>query len=289
MSCVCVVGEMERTVCEGKWEVPRCNRCWPATPDPQPVPCTTLTGCAQLAAPLCAPQVSLLRRLFKAALGEEAARMVDINTIDGFQVGGWRQACTRSPGQLRRERSRPCRLPAHCAPWPYQGLHQAPPPPLQGREKDVAFFSTVRSRRGPRGIGFVADERRINVGLTRARCERVYVCVTVCACANCRRGPHLVRPRPALLRPSVQAARLLAPAAICPTGLPPDPTAPLTHTTGRPPLPPPPRNPAGPPWSWWGTWSLWRPTRAGRRWCRTPASTSACTAQVCGWRGCEGN
>lgn len=32
------------------------------------------------------PQVSLLRRLFKAALGEEAARMVDINTIDGFQV-----------------------------------------------------------------------------------------------------------------------------------------------------------------------------------------------------------
>jgi hypothetical protein len=39
----------------------------------------------------------------------------------------------------------------------------------QGREKDVAFFSTVRSQRGSRGIGFVADERRINVGLTRAR------------------------------------------------------------------------------------------------------------------------
>lgn len=40
----------------------------------------------------------------------------------------------------------------------------------QGREKDIAFFSTVRSQRGTRGIGFVADERRINVGLTRARC-----------------------------------------------------------------------------------------------------------------------
>jgi hypothetical protein len=32
-------------------------------------------------------QVSLLRRLFKAGLGEEAAKLVDINTIDGFQVG----------------------------------------------------------------------------------------------------------------------------------------------------------------------------------------------------------
>ncbi|KAI7846383.1 hypothetical protein COHA_000094 [Chlorella ohadii] len=61
-------------------------------------------------------QVSLLRRLFKAALGDEAAKLVDINTIDGFQ----------------------------------------------GREKDVAFFSTVRSQRGNKGIGFVADERRIN-------------------------------------------------------------------------------------------------------------------------------
>ncbi|PSC70977.1 putative helicase MAGATAMA 3 [Micractinium conductrix] len=74
-------------------------------------------------------QVSLLRRLFKAALGEEAAKLVDINTIDGFQ----------------------------------------------GREKDVAFFSTVRSQRGTRGIGFVADERRINVGLTRARATLIVV------------------------------------------------------------------------------------------------------------------
>ncbi|KAL4448164.1 hypothetical protein ABPG75_005383 [Micractinium tetrahymenae] len=74
-------------------------------------------------------QVSLLRRLFKAALGEEAAKLVDINTIDGFQ----------------------------------------------GREKDIAFFSTVRSQRGNRGIGFVADERRINVGLTRARATLIVV------------------------------------------------------------------------------------------------------------------
>ena len=67
-------------------------------------------------------QVTLLRAAFKAALGAEAAKLVDINTIDGFQ----------------------------------------------GRERDVAIFSTVRSsRRG--AIGFVADERRINVGLTRSR------------------------------------------------------------------------------------------------------------------------
>lgn len=66
-----------------------------------------------------------------------------------------------------------CQNTQQCTP---QGLRStAPPLPRpsgtpQGREKDIAFFSTVRSQRGSRGIGFVADERRINVGLTRARC-----------------------------------------------------------------------------------------------------------------------
>ena len=120
------------------------------------------------------PQVSLLRRLFKAALGEEAAKLVDINTIDGFQASGW-QGLQRH-GLLE---------PALVALWLTGGAEKAAPihtgtiaalcppapctPRLQGREKDVAFFSTVRSQRGTRGIGFVADERRINVGLTRAR------------------------------------------------------------------------------------------------------------------------
>ena len=45
---------------------------------------------------------------------------------------------------------------------------------MQGREKDIVIFSAVRSRKGAR-IGFVADERRINVGLTRARTSLLLV------------------------------------------------------------------------------------------------------------------
>ncbi|KAG1657489.1 hypothetical protein FOA52_001404 [Chlamydomonas sp. UWO 241] len=77
-------------------------------------------------------QVKLLRDSFSQALGEEGARMVDINTVDGFQ----------------------------------------------GREKDIILFSCVRAtgkKRKSSGIGFVADERRINVGLTRARCSLIVI------------------------------------------------------------------------------------------------------------------
>lgn len=42
----------------------------------------------------------------------------------------------------------------------------------QGREKDVVIFSSVRTAID-RGIGFVRDVRRLNVGITRARCSLI--------------------------------------------------------------------------------------------------------------------
>lgn len=48
-------------------------------------------------------------------------------------------------------------------------------PSFQGREKDVAIFSCVRASK-EKSIGFVADFRRMNVGITRAR-SSVLVCL----------------------------------------------------------------------------------------------------------------
>lgn len=73
-------------------------------------------------------QVKLFRERFRDVLGVDGARLVDINTVDGFQ----------------------------------------------GREKDVAIFSCVRANNG-KGIGFVSDFRRMNVGLTRARSSMLVV------------------------------------------------------------------------------------------------------------------
>ena len=40
---------------------------------------------------------------------------------------------------------------------------------MKGREKDVVIFSCVRSNRHGGPIGFLSDERRMNVAITRAR------------------------------------------------------------------------------------------------------------------------
>eukprot|EP01023_Acetabularia_acetabulum_P061745 TRINITY_DN7503_c1_g1_i1.p3 TRINITY_DN7503_c1_g1~~TRINITY_DN7503_c1_g1_i1.p3 ORF type:complete len:176 (+),score=26.39 TRINITY_DN7503_c1_g1_i1:718-1245(+) len=45
---------------------------------------------------------------------------------------------------------------------------------FQGREKDLVIFSAVRSGQR-RSIGFVADERRLNVAITRARSSLLIV------------------------------------------------------------------------------------------------------------------
>ncbi|KAL8528057.1 hypothetical protein ACS0TY_005756 [Phlomoides rotata] len=67
-------------------------------------------------------QIKLFQKKFQSTFGVESKKVVDINTVDGFQ----------------------------------------------GREKDVAIFSCVRSSED-KGIGFVSDFRRMNVGITRAR------------------------------------------------------------------------------------------------------------------------
>lgn len=46
---------------------------------------------------------------------------------------------------------------------------------MQGREKELVIFSAVRSSKQKGRIGFVADERRLNVGLTRARCSMLVI------------------------------------------------------------------------------------------------------------------
>ncbi len=56
---------------------------------------------------------------------------------------------------------------------------------LQGREADVVLFSCVRARHpsSSGGVGFLADVRRMNVGLTRGRYAGnvALLLLTVCA------------------------------------------------------------------------------------------------------------
>jgi AAA domain len=152
-------------------------------------------------------QVKLIRERVASTLPAVSA-LVDVNTIDGFQVCQlallqyqfsalvfviWNpSALTAQTVATRQAGGQSCvggascgaartlhavvaintpRLvhrheQAHvCACVLFESVH------MQGREKIVIIFSAVRSlHKGKRHrIGFVADERRINVGLTRGR------------------------------------------------------------------------------------------------------------------------
>jgi len=47
---------------------------------------------------------------------------------------------------------------------------------FQGREKDIIIFSAVRAGSEGSGIGFLADVRRMNVALTRAKKMMIIIC-----------------------------------------------------------------------------------------------------------------
>lgn len=89
-------------------------------------------------------QVKLIKYLFKTHHAELFNKdLLTINTIDSFQV-----------------------IIIHTN--------------TKGQEKDVIIFSCVRSS-NKRGVGFMSDQRRINVALTRAKFTLIVVgnCMTV--------------------------------------------------------------------------------------------------------------
>ena len=57
---------------------------------------------------------------------------------------------------------------------------------FQGREKDIILFSCVRAHTEKKKIGFLADIRRMNVALTRAK----FSCIVVGHTKSLEVNPH---------------------------------------------------------------------------------------------------
>ena len=100
-------------------------------------------------------QVDILRQMLHSEYPK-----LEIKSVDGFQV-----CCFSTLPRICFELNG-CWFGARTCHWPLV---------LQGREKEAVVLSLVRSNK-QREVGFLADKRRLNVAVTRARRHIALIC-----------------------------------------------------------------------------------------------------------------